>query len=130
LPDSYDVQYSDLTVGVTLYEVRNVVIRDLIVQGFQLDGINAHDSVFDTVLREVTCRGNARSGISIGGASRVRLENCLLGDNGDAQVRTEGYSHTHIVDCEILDNTAPALKRDGGKVYTEGAGAAPDRETP
>ena len=106
-------------MGVTLYQVRNVVIRDLIVQGFQLDGINAHDSAFDTVLRRVTCRGNARSGISIGGASRLRLENCLVGDNGQSQVRTEGYSHTHIIDCELLDTSAPAVQREGGKIYTE-----------
>ena len=59
-------------MGITLYEVRNVVIRDLIVQGFQLDGINAHDGVFDALLKKVTCRGNARSGICVGGASRVR----------------------------------------------------------
>ena len=121
MPDSYDVRYAALTVGITLYQVRNVLIRDVIVQGFQLDGINSHDGVSDTVLRNVTCRGNARSGISIGGASRVRIENCLAGDNGEAQIRTEGYSHTHIVDCELLDNSAPALKREGGKVYTEAA---------
>jgi hypothetical protein len=122
LPDSYDVRYAALTVGITLYEVRNVVIRDVIVQGFQLDGINSHDGVSDTVLRNVTCRGNARSGISIGGASRVRIENCLAGDNGTAQIRTEGYSHTQIVDCELLDNSAPAIHREGGEVHTETTG--------
>ena len=121
MPDSYDVRYAALTIGITLYEVRNVLIRDVILQGFQLDGINAHDGVSDTLLRNVTCRGNGRSGISIGGASRIRIENCLAGDNGEAQIRTEGYSHTHIVDCELLDNSAPALKREGGEVYTETA---------
>lgn len=121
VPDSYDLRYAARTVGITLYEVRNVLVRDVILQGFQLDGLNAHDGVFDTVLRNVTCRGNARSGISIGGASRVRLENCLAGDNGEAQLRTEGHSHTYVVDCELLDNSAPAIKREGGKAYTEPA---------
>ena len=121
VPDSYDVRYAAKTVGITLYEVRNVLVRDVILQGFQLDGINAHDGVTDTVFRNITCRGNARSGISIGGASRVRLENCLAGDNGEAQLRTEGQSHTRIVDCELLDNSAPAINSEGGKVYTEPA---------
>ncbi len=123
LPDSYELQYADLPVGITLYEVRNVVIRDLIVQGFQLDGVNAHDSAFNVTLSALTCRGNARSGISVGGASRVRIEDCLCGNNGDAQVRTEGHSHTQIVNCELLDDTAPPLKNEGGTV-TNGDDAA------
>jgi hypothetical protein len=124
-PDSYRLEYAALPVGVTLYEVRNVVIRDLIVQGFQLDGVNAHDSVFDASIVGVTCRGNARSGISVGGASRVRLEACLLGNNGTAQLRTEGYSHTRVVGCDLLDNTAPPVKREGGKVTVEEAESQP-----
>ncbi len=119
LPDSYDLQYAALPVGITLYELRNVVIRDLIIQGFQLDGINAHDSVFNATFSGLTCRGNARSGISVGGASRVLIENCLCGNNGDAQVRTEGYSHTRIVSSELLDDTAPSLKREGGTVIND-----------
>jgi hypothetical protein len=128
LPDSYDVQYAVLPVGITLYEVRNVVIRDLIIQGFQLDGVNAHDSAFDITLQSVTCRGNARSGISICGASRVRIENSLCGTNGVAQVRTEGYSHTRIVNCELLDDTAPALKNEGGTVTSDDDAEAPGQQ--
>ena len=41
MPRDYEVSYTALTVGITLYEVRHVVISDLVVQGFQLDGINA-----------------------------------------------------------------------------------------
>jgi hypothetical protein len=118
-----------LPVGITLYEVRHVVIRDLIVQGFQLDGINAHDGVFGASFIGVTCRGNARSGISVGGASRVRVEGCVVGNNGAAQVRTEGYSHTRVINSHLLDNTAPPVVREGGTVHVvEGAGAE-DQQT-
>ena len=113
------MEYAALPVGITLYEVRNVVIRDLVIQGFQLDGVNAHDSVFNLTLSGLTCRGNARSGISVCGASRVLIDNCLCGNNGDSQVRTEGYSHTRIVNCELLDDTAPPLKREGGTVTSD-----------
>ena len=116
-PNSYHLEYCALPVGITLYEVRNVVIRDLIVQGFQRDGINAHDGVFDAVLMRITCRGNARSGISIGGASRVQIAECLVGGNGEAQLRTEGYSHTHLVDSRLLDDTAPPqISEDASEV--------------
>ena len=33
----------------------------------------------------------------------------LLGNNGEAQLWTEGQSHTHLVNCDLLDNTAPRL---------------------
>jgi hypothetical protein len=130
LPLSYELSHSALPVGITLYEVRDVVISDLTVQGFQRDGINAHDGVFGATFRNVTCRGNARSGISIGGASRVTLETCLVGNNGTAQVRTEGYSHTRLINCDLLDNTAPPVVREGGKVYVDNkAPREPDKTT-
>lgn len=116
LPQSYDLSYAAHQVGITLYEVRHVLIRDLVVQGFQLDGINAHDGVTHTTLLGLTCRGNGRSGISIGGASRVRVEACLVGNNGVAQVRTEGYSRAELLGCDLLDNTAPRIVREGGQV--------------
>lgn len=116
LPRAYNLSFTGLQVGITLYQVRNVVIRDLIVQGFQLDGINAHDGVVNTTLSGLTCRGNARSGISIGGASRVAVEACLVGNNGAAQVRTEGACRAELDGCDLLDNTAPPIVRDGGKV--------------
>jgi hypothetical protein len=102
-----------------MYEVRMVVVRDLVIQGFQLDGVNAHDGVFNGTLQGLNCRGNGRSGISVGGASRVRIESCLVGNNGAAQVRTEGYSRTHLVGCDVLDNTAPRIVQDGGSIQED-----------
>lgn len=120
LPGSYELALSALQVGITLYEVRNVTVSDVIVQGFQLDGVNAHDGVYSTRLVSLNCRGNGRAGISIGGASRVRIESCLVGNNGAAQVRTEGFSHTELLDCDLLDNTAPRIVRDGGEIQEGG----------
>ena len=119
IPQSYQLSYAALPVGITLYEVRNVVISNLTVQGFQLDGINAHDSAFDVILGDVVCRGNGRSGVSVGGASRVKLDSCLVGNNGAAQLRTEGWSHTHVLNSDLLEKTAPAIVSDGGEVKVE-----------
>lgn len=117
LPQSYELTHTVLQVGITLYEVHDVVIRDLVVQGFQLDGINAHDDVFGATLAGLNCRGNGRSGISVGGASRVQLESSLLGNNGAAQLRTEGASRTEIVDCDLVDDgVVPAVDRQGGRI--------------
>lgn len=119
LPQDYRLTFAGHAVGITLYQVQHVVIEDLIVQGFQLDGINAHDSAFYVNLVGVTSRGNGRSGVSVGGASRVVVEACLLGNNGAAQLRCEGWSHTKVVNSDLLDNTAPAIVRKGGKVKIE-----------
>ena len=119
-PQSYQPTCTVLESGVTLYKVRNVIVSNLVVQGFHTDGINAHDGSFDVVIDAVTCRGNARSGISVGGASRVEVRDSLLGDNGVAQMRTEGYSRASVEKCELLDNTAPAYLVAGGRLWIDG----------
>ena len=122
MPGQYDLSFTALQTGITLYEVMHVEIYDLIVQGFSLDGINAHDSVFKTSLLRLTSRGNGRAGISIGGSSQVRIESCLVGNNGQAQVRTEGLSHARIINSDLLDDpAAPALVRDGGTAVVQKA---------
>jgi len=72
------------------------------------------------VISGVTSRGNGRSGISVGGASRVTIDQCLIGDNGRAQLRTEGFSRTYVLDSSLLDNTAPAYLIQGGRAWIDG----------
>src|SRR5262245_37529184 len=68
LPQSYDLSCCGMTVGITLYDVTDVIVRDLVVRGYQLDGVNCHDTVRRSDLVGLTCTDNGRSGISIGGA--------------------------------------------------------------
>ena len=117
-PWNYDLRQADLPVGITLFEVRHVLVSNLIVQGFQLDGLNAHNDA-DCRIERVTSRGNGRSGISVGGSSRVEILNCLLGNNGHSQLRVEGFSHTKVIDTDILDHTDPAIDRRGGQLEIE-----------
>jgi hypothetical protein len=123
LPTDYRLEYALHPVGLTLYEVRHVVIRGFVVQGYQLDGVNAHDNAFDVLITGLNCRGNGRSGISIGGASRVTIDSCLAGNNGQAQVRTEGYCQARIVNSDLIENTAPGLVKEGGEVIVESPAA-------
>jgi len=121
LPSSYNLSCCGHSVGITLYQVHGVVISDLTVQGFQLDGVNAHDLVSNAHIQSSTLRGNGRSGVSIGGASRFRIESCLIGNNGNAQVRTEGFSRTELKDCDLVENQeAWRIERDGGKLTFDG----------
>ncbi len=116
--DDYALSHSHLTTGVTLYHVRHAVVVDLVVQGFQLDGLNAHDAL-DCTLHAVTARGNGRSGLAVTGASRVAIEGCLAGNNGAAQLLTDGHSRTLVSETELLPGTAPEVVRRGGDVSVE-----------
>ena len=120
LPADYGLQYAAFTVGVTLYEAHDVLIEDLTVQGFQLDGINAHDCVTNCELVRVISRGNGRAGIAVGGASSVQIEASLVSDNGVAQILADGPSTTAIINTEIDSASAPALVHKTGKVFLDG----------
>lgn len=119
VPEDYRLTCGGHQTGITIYHVHDVVIHDLVVQGFQLDGINAHDAR-NCLLSNVICRGNGRAGIVVAGATRVTIEECVSGNNGAAQLWTEGYSHTRLTKCQLVPNTAPAVQSRGGSLLVDG----------
>ena len=119
-PEDYALTYANQQTGITLAHVKNVTIMDLTVQGFQLDGINAASSAQDVTLQRVVCRGNGRSGITVGGASGVTIEQCLVGDNGESQLLTLPFSKAKILDSQLLPKSAPIWVDRGGRVYIDG----------
>ncbi len=116
LPEDYPLSFAYRQAGITLLHVDRVLIRNLTVQGFQLDGINANNNARRVTIVGVTCRGNGRSGIAVGGASLVNIDNCVLGNNGRAQLLTLPYSETRLRGTDLIANTAPGLLNQGGRV--------------
>jgi hypothetical protein len=92
LPEQYALRHAGLQTGITLYNTQYVRIEDLIIQGFQQDGINAHELVTGCEFVRVECRANGRSGISVGGVSRVSITDSNCYDNGRTQLRVEGLA--------------------------------------
>jgi hypothetical protein len=119
-PHDYDLTCAYLPVGITLYHVHDVAIANLKVQGFQIDGVNAHDGTRDCILSEVVSRGNGRSGVCIAGCSKLQMFDCVVGDNGTAQVYTEALGAVSIHGGDVLENTAPAFVREGGRIFVDG----------
>jgi hypothetical protein len=119
LPQTYNLSCCLHPVGITLYQVQDVIVENLVVRGFYLDGVNCHDGVTRTDLVSLACKDNGRSGISVGGASRVRLDTCAVSGNGTAQVRTEAYSLVQTVDCKLDATSAPPIVSQGGRVVAE-----------
>jgi hypothetical protein len=73
-------------MGLSLYKVQHVVIRDLTFQHFQVDGVNLHDLCSDVILENVRSIENARAGVTVAGSSAVTLRNCELAGNGRASL--------------------------------------------
>ncbi len=119
LPYDYALTQTGHPVGVTLYRVQNVVIDGLTIQGFQLDGVNAHDLVEQTKLVGVVCRGNGRSGIAVGGTSALQIERGLVGNNRSAEILVERYADLNVVQSVVIDEGAPAFAGEG-RIFIEG----------
>lgn len=118
-PELYNLSCCGEQVGITLYNVHDVVVQDLNIRGFWIDGVNCHDNVRDAVLTRISAIDNGRSGFSIGGASRVRIENCTAAGNGAVQLRTEGYCTVELRGNQLDPATAPALIKEGGTIINE-----------
>ena len=128
LPSGYNLSYARLPTGITLYQVQYVGIKDLVIQGFQIDGINAQNSARQVYLTGVTSRGNGRCGIVVGGASQVDIEQCAASNNGTAQLFTQANSKAHILASELWGDTAAAWVDEGGRVYLGKQGITGGRE--
>lgn len=120
IPADYELRHTLLQTGITLYNVRHVRIENLVIQGFQQDGVNAHELVRDCDLVDVDCRANGRAGLSVGGVSRVEAVRCNFYDNGRVQVRTEGLGELKLLDCDVDTQGAPAFESKGRSLMADG----------
>jgi hypothetical protein len=59
--------------GITFYGVNNVVVDNLTVQHFRIDGVQANDHARDVVLQRVVLIENGRAGLTVAGTSLVAI---------------------------------------------------------
>ena len=95
-PNRMHFALADDEVGLTLLDVHDVVIRDLTLRHFRLDGINAHDRCREVLLERVTSTENGRSGATVAGTSKVylldseltanRVHSLLITERGEADL--------------------------------------------
>jgi hypothetical protein len=113
LPGDYETASGGLSIGLTLYDVHNVLVKDIVVQGYAFDGVNAHDNVSNVKFENVTCLENGRSGFTVAGSSRVTLDRCTAKSNHEAQLRVEEYATVELSECELDLKSAPAVSNAG-----------------
>jgi hypothetical protein len=121
-PTQYELFCSVCQTGVTLYQVEQLILSGFVIQGFQLDGVNAHDGVKGAVITGCQLRGNGRSGLSAGGASEIKIDQSIVGSNAIAQVRTEGLARVWVENCRLLESasTGPGFLRTSGQIMVDG----------
>lgn len=114
---AYPLSGASMATGITLFQVDNVVIRNLTVQGFRIDGISAADAANFVRLEKVTSRANGRSGLSTGGTSKVIAIDSTMVENGSAPVRMEGFCKLKLGGCVLAPVTT--VDRKGGTLTQE-----------
>ena len=117
LPPDYKLSYAELPTGITLYQVDQVVIRNLTIRGFRVDGVAAAVGARNVVLDNVASTANGRSGVSVRGGAQVEIESCRLAGNGQVQLLTRPDSETHLLASELAGDTARGWVDEGGRVY-------------
>ena len=85
-PQDYRFIYSEKMTGITIMQTTGVRINDLIVQGYQVDGISIVNNTKNVVLDNVIVRGNGRNGLTVGAASTAAVGYSLFGDNNSVQI--------------------------------------------
>ena len=98
------------TTGVSLYGVRNVIIRDLNVQHFRVDGLNAHSLCRDVVVNNLTSTHNGRSGLTVAGSSSIVFRRCDVKDNLIDSLRIMERGEADLQDSEL--DVEPSLIRE------------------
>lgn len=101
-PPGLPFSFAAENVGLTLYNVRQVVVRDLTFRHFRLDGVNAPDSCRDILLEGVRAVENGRAGLAVGGSSQMVMQGGELQNNRRENILVTGRA-TAQLDDTLLD---------------------------
>ena len=88
--------------GITVFAAHDIVISDLTIQHFRLDGVNLHDLATNIQLEKLTLHENGRAGLAIGGASSGRVNSSDIERNRHHSVLIQEAAAIALEDC-ILD---------------------------
>ncbi|MCY2964155.1 MAG: right-handed parallel beta-helix repeat-containing protein [Planctomycetota bacterium] len=121
-PDQLPLGLAAKDVGISIFDVNNVVIRNLTVRHFRLDGVNVHDRARGVVLENVLLVENGRSGLAVCGASQVEVVGSELAGNRVAQLWLGEMGKAQLSETKLLPGKAGLpIRFAGGKLLIDGA---------
>lgn len=106
-------------VGITLLDVQEVVIRNLKVRHYRLDGVNAHDRCTNVILENVTLEQNGRAGLAAGGSSLVGLRDCTVTGNRVTQILVAERAQVELLKTTLGDKPGTPFRINGGHLLID-----------
>jgi hypothetical protein len=106
-------------VGITLLDVEAVVIHNLELRHFRLDGVNAHDRCTRVILDSVRLIENGRAGLAVGGSSTVGIKDSTVEGNRVAQILNAEVAQTEVLTSKIGEAPGVPFRNRGGHVLVE-----------
>jgi len=100
-PRDMDLSIAEDGVGLTLLAIENVVIGNLSLKHYRLDGINAHDRCREVVLDRITATENGRSGITVAGCSKVSIFDSASRANRSNSLLITELGQADVEDCDF-----------------------------
>ena len=107
-------------VGITLLDADDVVIRNLELRHFRLDGVNVHDRCQTVILDNVRLIENGRAGLAVGGSSLVGIKDSELRGNRVTQLLNTEVAQTEIQNCKLSPTAGEPIQIKGGHVLVDG----------
>ena len=101
-PESMRFGLARQACGITFYGVNNVVIDNLTIQHFRIDGVNASDHAKDVVLQNVVLTENGRAGLTVAGTSLVAVLQSRIERNREHSILLKEAAAL-VIDETILD---------------------------
>jgi hypothetical protein len=106
-------------VGITLLDVEAVVIHNLELRHFRLDGINAHDRCTRVILDAVRLIENGRAGLAVGGSSSVGIKDSKVEGNRVAQILNTEVAQTEVLTSQVGQTPGVPFRIRGGHVLVD-----------
>lgn len=100
-PSVLNMAIARRTCGITVFSAHDIVISDLTIQHFRLDGVNLHDLASHVELERLTLRENGRAGLAIGGSSTAQITASSVERNRDHSVLIQEAAAIALEDCMI-----------------------------
>jgi len=106
-------------VGITLLDVQEVMIHNLELRHFRLDGINAHDRCTRVILDSVRLFENGRTGLAVGGSSSVGIKDSKVEGNRVAQILNAEVAQTEVLTSQLGQAPGVPIRIRGGHVLVD-----------
>lgn len=100
-PSEHNFAIARRDCGITLLDVHDVMITDIVIRHFRLDGIQLHDRADNIVLDNVVVTENGRAGVTVRGTSVVNILRSSVVGNRDHSLLIEEFGGVDATETEI-----------------------------